>query len=98
MVTGLFDRKTKPKFSLKDFIMSENVFILAIAVSAITAIGAVGYDSYVQTKAIEKNIENAIVKGIDPLAVRCAYARRDDTICIVYASNIPTTPTGNSKK
>lgn len=98
MVTGLFDRKTKPKFSLKDFIMSENVFIISIAIAAITGIGAIGHDSYVQTKAIEKNIENAIVKGIDPLAVRCAYVRRDDTICIVYAANSPTTPTGGSKK
>ncbi len=98
MVTGLFDRKTKPKFSLKDFIMSENVFIIAIALVTMVAVGAVAHDSYVQTKSIEKNIENAIVKGIDPLAVRCAYANRSDTICIVYASNIPTTPTGNFKK
>lgn len=98
MVTGLFDKKPKPKFSLKDFIMSENVFIISITVAALAAIGTVGYDSYVETKAIERNIENAIVKGIDPLAVRCAYAKSNDTICIVYASNTPTTPTGGSKK
>ena len=33
------------------------------------------------------NIENAISKGIDPLAVRCSYAKSDDIVCIAHAAN-----------
>lgn len=36
------------------------------------------------------NIENAISKGIDPLSVRCSYAKSDDIICVAYASAAPT--------
>ena len=33
---------------------------------------------------MKSNIESAIVKGIDPLAVRCAY-EHGDNVCIAYA-------------
>jgi hypothetical protein len=33
------------------------------------------------------NIENAIAKGIDPLTVRCSYAKSDDIVCIAHAAN-----------
>ena len=38
-------------------------------------------------KLMAANIENAITKGIDPLAVRCSYAKSDDIVCIAHASN-----------
>ena len=38
-------------------------------------------------KLMAANIENAIAKGIDPLAVRCSYAKSDDIVCIAHASN-----------
>lgn len=98
MVTGIFG-KIKPPSSLKELIMSDNVFIISIALAILTAICAIANDSYVTTKSIERNIESAIVKGIDPLAVRCAYAKGSDTICIVYSSshNSPSA-TSSSKK
>lgn len=37
-------------------------------------------------KLMAANIENAITKGIDPLSVRCSYARDYDTICVAYAA------------
>lgn len=37
-----------------------------------------------QTDAMKSNIESAIVKGIDPLAVKCAYGS-DDATCVAYA-------------
>ena len=37
-------------------------------------------------KLMAANIENAITKGIDPLSVRCSYARDFDTICVAYAA------------
>jgi hypothetical protein len=33
------------------------------------------------------NIENAIAKGIDPISVRCSYAKSDDIICIASTHN-----------
>ena len=38
-------------------------------------------------KLMAANIENAISKGIDPLTVRCSYAKSDDTVCIAHAAN-----------
>ena len=38
-------------------------------------------------KLMAANIENAIAKGIDPLAVRCSYAKSDDIVCIAHAAN-----------
>ena len=33
-----------------------------------------------------KNIQDAISKEIDPLSVRCSYARGDDPVCIAFAA------------
>jgi hypothetical protein len=38
------------------------------------------------SKLMAKNIEVAIDKGINPLAVRCSYAKSDDNICVVFAT------------
>jgi hypothetical protein len=38
-------------------------------------------------KLMAATIENAIAKGIDPLAVRCSYAKSDDIVCIAHAAN-----------
>lgn len=42
--------------------------------------------SYNTTLSIKSNIESAIVKGIDPIAVRCAYGSSSDIVCITYAA------------
>jgi hypothetical protein len=33
-----------------------------------------------------KNIEAAITKGMDPLAVKCSYETHPGAICITYAA------------
>ena len=38
-------------------------------------------------KLMAANIENAITKGIDPITVRCSYAKSDDIVCIAHAAN-----------
>jgi len=35
---------------------------------------------------MSKNIDNAIAKGMDPLAVRCSYVTNTDTICVAHAA------------
>jgi len=36
--------------------------------------------------ALKSSLETSTARGISPIAVRCAYAKSDDTICVVYAS------------
>lgn len=46
--------------------------------------------AYVQTKKQEQmsnDIRMAAEKGIDPMAIRCAYAESSDTICLIYTSH-----------
>lgn len=60
--------------------------IIAICLVAISAL--ISYNTLEQrrTESLQKSIELATQRGIDPVAVRCAYADKNDTICIVYAS------------
>jgi hypothetical protein len=59
-------------------------FIIGVVLIAVTAIGCATYYNYHKTNSMKSNIESAIVKGIDPLAVRCAY-EHGDNVCIAYA-------------
>lgn len=59
-------------------------FIVGFVLVAITAIVCATYYNYHKTESMKSNIESAIVKGIDPLAVRCAY-EHGDNVCIAYA-------------
>ena len=70
---------------LKEFTMNQNVWILSLLVGALALIGAVGFYNYTALKSMEHNIDSAIAKGIDPLAVRCAYNGSNNSICIAYA-------------
>ena len=65
---------------------NEKVFIVAVLIGILSLIGSISYTKNAELKSMERNIESAIVKGIDPLAVRCAYG--DSTwICMQYASS-----------
>lgn len=69
-------------------IMMDRVFIISILVAVVSLIGSVTFYSYSQLQAMRFNIENAIVKGIDPVAVRCAYASEKDVVCVAYAATL----------
>lgn len=60
-------------------------FIIGAVLVLITLIVCLTYTNYNQTLAMKSNIDSALVKGIDPIAVRCAYGDRSDTICVAYA-------------
>jgi hypothetical protein len=59
--------------------------IVGITLVVITAIVCITYYNIKKDEAVKSNIESAIVKGIDPLAVRCAYDSNNST-CVVYAA------------
>lgn len=68
-------------------IMIDRVFIISILIGVIALISSITFYSYSQLQAMRTNIENAIVKGIDPIAVRCAYANEKDVVCVAYAAS-----------
>jgi len=78
--------KILPK--LKEFILkSENIFIISVTISLLAIVGAITYHNQLSIKSMERNIESAIVKGIDPIAVKCAYESNSSNLCIAYAVN-----------
>lgn len=58
--------------------------IIGVTLVAITLIGCATFFHHTETLAIKSNIESAIVKGIDPLSVRCAYGDNSH-VCVAYA-------------
>lgn len=62
---------------------------IAICGTIIAIVGAIGISTYHVNDRIlmAKNIDNAISKGIDPVAVRCAYAKENDVVCVAFASS-----------
>ena len=77
---------------LKEFIMADRVFVVCVTLAVMTLIGAVAFYKYSELKSVERNVESAIVKGIDPIAVRCAYAGERDIVCVSYGSHGSSTP------
>jgi hypothetical protein len=65
---------------------TENIFIICATLSILAIVSAVTYHNTNELKSIERNVESAIVKGIDPIAVRCAYENNSTNVCVAYAS------------
>ena len=72
---------------LKELIMTDRVFVISVLVGIVTLIGSVTFYKYSELQAMKSNIESAIVKGIDPIAVKCAYEDRSSNLCIAYATS-----------
>jgi hypothetical protein len=74
-----------------DLMSTENnksyALIFSLTVIAISFIVAVCIYGLNERKLMASNIENAISRGIDPLSVRCSYARGDDIICVTHAAS-----------
>jgi hypothetical protein len=68
--------------------MNQNVWTLSLLTAVLSLIGAVAFYNYSALKSMEHNIDSAVAKGIDPLAVRCAYGNSHDNICIAYAVTV----------
>lgn len=65
--------------------MNNNVWVVSLLVGVLSIVGAITFNSYTTIKSMEKNIETAVNKGIDPIAVRCAYSTSSN-MCIAYAA------------
>jgi hypothetical protein len=60
--------------------------IVSSMIAVISLIIGISYVTIKRDEAMKSNIESAIVKGIDPIAVKCAYGA-SDPVCVVYAAN-----------
>jgi hypothetical protein len=63
------------------------LFLVCGTLVLVSLIGSVTYYNIQREALVSKNIENGIVKGVDPVAVRCAYANSSDSVCIAYAAS-----------
>ena len=68
--------------------MIDEFKVYTIALSSVVLAAILGMSVYHinDRNLMAKNIDNAIAKGINPMAVRCSYVRGDDPICIAFAS------------
>ena len=71
---------------IKAFIMNNNVFTVSLLIAILGLLFSIVFYKYTEIRSLERNVESAIVKGIDPIAVRCAYSRESDVICVAYAT------------
>ena len=67
--------------------LSKEVMTLIVGsvLVVVTAIVCITYYNVKKDESIRSSIESAIVKGIDPMSVRCAYGATDN-VCITYAA------------
>lgn len=72
--------------------MSENVFTISVLIAIVSLVFSITFYKYNEMLAIKSNVESAIVKGIDPIAVRCAYANERDIVCVAHAAALQPTP------
>jgi len=68
-------------------ITTVSISVVSTTLVLLSVVAAICIYGLNDRKLMATNIENAIAKGIDPLAVRCSYAKSDDIVCIAHASN-----------
>jgi hypothetical protein len=66
---------------------SENItFILALVLAFIALVSSITFYNLKKDEAIQLGISTAMEKGIDPVAVRCAFSSPEDKMCLVYVA------------
>lgn len=81
------------KQEIKSFLKLDVSIVICSMLVLISSIIGYCYYNIRDRELMAHNIENAIEKGIDPMAVRCSYAKIDDTICVAFS--ITHTSTSN---
>lgn len=88
-MAGIFFTKAKviKLTETKESNMNKDLITICVSVIIVVCtaiIGAIIY-SMNDRNNMAKNIEAAIVKGVDPLSVKCAYETSTNPTCITYA-------------
>ena len=61
--------------------------IVGSVIVVVTSVLCLTHYNLQRNLAMKSNVESAIVKGIDPMSVRCAYGA-SDAVCVVYTANL----------
>jgi hypothetical protein len=70
---------------MKDFIKIDSVLIICATIVAMTAILSYANYQINDRNIMSSNIKDAITSGVNPLSVRCSYAKSDDAVCVAYS-------------
>ena len=71
---------------IKEVEMSDNkLFIICATIVLMTGICSFAYYGMQKDRLMSANIENGIVKGVDPIAIKCVYDSHN-TMCAVYSA------------
>lgn len=62
-------------------------YSIGATIVTLALILSVAHYNIEERKLMASNIEAAVQKGVDPLSVRCSYAKSDDIVCVTFASN-----------
>ena len=81
---------------MKDFIKIDSIFVICISALLLTTILSFAYFQVNDRNLMSKNIAEAITAGVNPLSVRCSYAKSDDAVCVAYSFSGRSSPL-NSK-
>lgn len=88
---------------LTQALKGDNVVAICVTVLFFTSVMCLGWYHIHDRSLMAENMNNAIAKGLDPLAVRCSYAKSDDIICVAFAASaqshqsVPQTPSKRSR-
>lgn len=84
---------------MKDFIKIDSVLVVCSTLVALAAILSYAHYQINDRNLMAGNITNAISSGVNPLAVRCSYAKSDDAVCVAYSfAGSTTIPASVGKK
>ena len=77
--------KDAPKVNQNNHVRQNTILTVSLTLVLLAFIFSIVYYKSMDRRLMASNIEAAIAKSIDPLAVRCSYANGDDNICVAYA-------------
>ena len=73
---------------MSELLKVDTTFIICVTLISLASVFGYGHYSITDRGLMSQNIDSAISKGVDPLSVRCSYAKSDDIICVAYAASI----------
>lgn len=77
---------------MKDFIKIDSVLVVCVTIVILAAIGSYAMYLINDRNLMANNIKDAIASGVNPMSVRCSYAKTDDAVCVAYSLTGTTLP------
>jgi hypothetical protein len=75
---------------MKDFFKIDSIFVICVSLIVIVGIGGFTHYHVNDRNLMASNIKDAISSGINPMSVRCSYAKTDDAVCVAYSFSTRT--------